>query len=507
MDTIMPVDVLVPPFGTNVDTVTLVAWYRREGEAVEKDEPLFAVETDKATLDVEAPASGILRQVACPEGPEVAALSRIAVIAAPGESPIDAAGEIDPAKTALSFSRGAGESPIEVAGEIDGDESRRRIPLSSPRERGGLQAGVRGISDPFRELPTPDSPLPPEGEGWPKAGVRGIARTFISPRARRIAEGHGLEWRTLRGTGPEGAIVERDVRAVLEKVPAITPLARRVAEQAGVDWTRMEGSGARGKIVRDDVANAIDRSAGAGSEDDDAFDRSAGAGSEDDDALEAIPIAGTRAVIFERMARSSTETAPVTLTTETDATGLVDLRADARAGGVAVSYNDLLLFILARALREHPRVNASLQGNAVKVWKRIHIGLAVDTERGLLVPVLRDVDRKGLAEIARESAGLVNAARAGRAKPEELRGGTFTLTNLGMYGIDAFTPVINLPECAILGAGRIKPQPAVVGDQIVIRQRMWLSLTFDHRLLDGGPAARFLQRVAQLVEKPHLLLL
>ncbi|HLK60139.1 MAG TPA: 2-oxo acid dehydrogenase subunit E2, partial [Chthonomonadaceae bacterium] len=140
------------------------------------------------------------------------------------------------------------------------------------------------------------------------------------------------------------------------------------------------------------------------------------------------------------------------------------------------------------------------------VWKRVHIGLAVDAEDGLRVPVVRDVDRKGLAEIAQETQALVEAARRGKALPDQMRGGTFTLTNLGMFGIDAFTPVINLPECAILGVGRIKPQPSVVDDQIAIRQKVWLSLTFDHRLVDGGPAARFLQRLAQLIEKPHLLL-
>jgi pyruvate dehydrogenase E2 component (dihydrolipoamide acetyltransferase) len=164
------------------------------------------------------------------------------------------------------------------------------------------------------------------------------------------------------------------------------------------------------------------------------------------------------------------------------------------------------LYVLARALREHPRLNASLDGDAVKVWERIDIGLAVDAERGLLVPVVRDVDHKRLEQLAEETRALAERARAGRCTPEELRGSTFTLTNLGMYGIDAFTPIINLPECAILGVGRIKEQPVVIGGQVAVRQMVWLSLTFDHRLVDGGPAARFLQRVVQLVEGPHLLM-
>ncbi len=170
----------------------------------------------------------------------------------------------------------------------------------------------------------------------------------------------------------------------------------------------------------------------------------------------------------------------------------------------------MLLYSLSKTLHAHPRLNASLdrtpEGGAIKVWPQIDIGLAVDTERGLLVPVLRGVDRLGLAEIAAQTKALTERERAGQCSPDELKGGTFTLTNLGMFGIDAFTPIINLPECAILGVGRIKTEPAWIGDHVEPRQKVWLSLTFDHRLVDGGPAARFLQTVVKLVEKPHLLM-
>ncbi len=222
--------------------------------------------------------------------------------------------------------------------------------------------------------------------------------------------------------------------------------------------------------------------------------------------LESIPLTGLRGLIAERMAASHSQTAPVTLTAEADASALVELRRQLAADGVQAAYNDLLLYVLARALREHPRLNASLDGDTIRVWRRIDIGLAVDTDRGLLAPVVRDVGSKGVAQLAADAAALVERARTGKCAPDELRGGTFTLTNLGMFGIDAFTPLINQPECAILGVGRIKPRPVVVGDQIVARQTVWLSLTFDHRLVDGGPAARFLQRVVQLVERPHLLI-
>ena len=165
------------------------------------------------------------------------------------------------------------------------------------------------------------------------------------------------------------------------------------------------------------------------------------------------------------------------------------MRQRLAARDVGVSYNDLLIFILGRALREHPRLNASLDGEQIKLWRRIDIGLAVDTDRGLLVPVVRNADQKGLAQLAAETKDLAERARSGKVTPDELRGGTFTLTNLGMLGVDAFTPIINLPETAILGVGRIKEKPAVHNGQIVIRHLMWLSLTFDHRLVDGGLAS------------------
>jgi pyruvate dehydrogenase E2 component (dihydrolipoamide acetyltransferase) len=219
-----------------------------------------------------------------------------------------------------------------------------------------------------------------------------------------------------------------------------------------------------------------------------------------------IPMRGVRGVVAERLLSSVTSTAHVTLTAEADATALVELRHQLGGDGVAASYNDLFLYILGHALREHPGLNSSLEGDVIKLWRRIHIGLAVDTDRGLLVPVVRDVDRKGLHQLAGETQALTERARLGECTPDDLRGGTFTLTNLGMFGIDAFTPLINPPECAILGVGRIKRRPVMVDDEILGRHLVWLSLTFDHRLVDGAPAARFLQRVVQLVESPHLLL-
>jgi pyruvate dehydrogenase E2 component (dihydrolipoamide acetyltransferase) len=443
----MSTEVLVPPLGQTVDTLTLVSWYKNEGEAVTAGEPLYAVETDKATLDVEAPASGVLCRVTAQPGDVVKVLSAIAVI----------------------------EAKVEVEAE----------PVLA------LTSALTSTSS---------------------------SRLFVSPRARRLAESEGVDLAAVSPTGPEGAIVERDVQAYLQgsgdrgqasgvtgsaPQPAggISPVARRIAEDAGVVWQAITGTGPRGQITREDVESALVRRSGGAEE-----PRGGGAEAASQLPASSFPLSGIRALIAERMVAGHSRTAPVTLMAEADATALVELRRQLTADGVAVSYNDLFLTVLAKALAEHPRLNASLDGDSIKLWPQIDIGLAVDADRGLLVPVVRGVDRKGLAQLAGETAALAERARAGKCAPDELSGSTFTLTNLGMFGIDAFTPIINLPECAILGVGRIKTQPVWAGDHVEPREMVWLSLTFDHRLVDGGPAARFLQRVAQLVEKPHLLM-
>jgi pyruvate dehydrogenase E2 component (dihydrolipoamide acetyltransferase) len=459
----MTTQVLIPPLSQTTDTLTFVQWYKQEGELVHAGEPLFVVETDKATLDVEAPASGILRQVTAQPGDQVPTLTAIAVIAP--------------------------------------------------------------------------------------------ARPLASPRARRLASMEGVPLEQLQGTGPAGAIVEADVRAFLERMPqrgpeihrpeakpgvtapggrevesptagepgprpepAITPVARRRAEEAGLAWQQLAGSGAGGRVTRQDVEQALaDRELAKHPETPSAVAVPVAPGQEPlavpsepaptaSDVLDAIPMKGIRELIAQRMQASHLQTAPVTLTAETDATGLVEMRQRLAARQVSVSYNDILLAILGKALRQHPRLNASLDGETIQLWEPIHVGLAVDTDRGLLVPVVRHVDQKGLAQIARETRDLAERARSGKVLPDELRGSTFTLTNLGMFGVDAFTPLINLPETAILGVGRIQHRPVWVEDHVEGRPMAWLSMTFDHRLVDGGLAARFLQEVVRLVEQPILLL-
>ena len=261
---------------------------------------------------------------------------------------------------------------------------------------------------------------------------------------------------------------------------AISPRARRIANELNISWHHIKGSGQTGRIIERDIR-----------------------------AVTAQPPGSTghiRELIANRLWQSQNETAAVTLTTEADATGLVDLRAGFKAsqGTDAPTYSHMIAKLTALALGEHPALNASWQNGAPHQYESVHLGLAVDTEGGLLVPVIRDADSKSLAQIATEARALALKARRHTLGPDALQGGTFTISNLGMYGIDAFTPIINLPQAAILGLGRIVEKPAVFQGQVVPRALMALSLTFDHRILDGGPAARFLDRVRTFIEQPDL---
>jgi len=341
-------------------------------------------------------------------------------------------------------------------------------------------------------------------------------KVFASPRARRLAEAKGVDLSAVTPTGGGGVrVAERDVVAYLSQQPApsrreATPVAQKMAAEAGIDLSQVAGTGPGGRITREDVERAIKAAATAAPAAPVPAPVTAPPLPEAE-VLERVPLKGVRAVIAQRMATSVHTTARVTLVTEVDATHFVDMRERLKAQvaedwGFAPGYNDLLAKIVAGALRKYPYMNARLADDAIELLAHVNIGIAVDTERGLLVPVVRDADRKSLREFGTELRAMVERARAGRALPDDITGGTFTITNLGAYDIDAFTPVINLPELAILGVGRIAPRVVVRDGQMVIRQTMTLSLVFDHRLVDGAPAARFLQHIKQLVEEPYLWL-
>lgn len=311
-------------------------------------------------------------------------------------------------------------------------------------------------------------------------------RMLATPRAQMRAEEMNRDWHTLAGTGPDGLIVERDV--LNAPVTAATPLAKKIAQQENVALDNLSGTGARGKITADDVRASI------------AY--------QSEPAQDArIPLRGMRKAIADNMYASLHTMAQANHRMQVDMTECVRLHQQYKAMGVKVSYNDMVILSIGRALREFPNMNCSLIDNEIIQKKEINIGVAVAVETGLLVPVIHQADEKRLCEIAQLSREISTKARENRLSPDEMHGGTFTVTNLGMYGVDSFTAIINPPEAAILAVGAVKKQPVVMeDDSIQARSMMWLSLTYDHRIIDGAPAAQFLARVRDLLEKPFLLL-
>jgi pyruvate dehydrogenase E2 component (dihydrolipoamide acetyltransferase) len=267
---------------------------------------------------------------------------------------------------------------------------------------------------------------------------------------------------------------------------AASPRARRAARELGLDWTKLLGSGRTGRIRERDVRAAAQ-----------------GVSYSTLKASHAVPLTARRQTLAARLQGAARSVVPVTLTTTADATNLVNLRNQFKSSGeLAPTYTDFFAKLAATALGAHPLLNASWADDQIVLNEEIHVGIAVDTEAGLLVPVVRDVPKLGLRQVTAIARDLTERVRQGKLKAAEMEGGTFTVTNLGNYGIDAFTPIINPPQCAILGIGRIQRQPVVNGDAAVIRERVTLSLTFDHRIVDGAPAARFLQALVRLVENP-----
>ncbi|MGQ9584941.1 MAG: dihydrolipoamide acetyltransferase family protein [Anaerolineae bacterium] len=439
------IEVVMPQLGLTMEKGTIVRWLKQEGQEVRRGEPLFQVESDKAVLEVESPGTGFLRKVLVPQGGTVPVLAVVAHIAETEEE--------------LHL-------PHRVAPE------------------------AAAVSPPAKPEPTVSGPAAFRA---PAEGPPG--RKVASPRARRLAREEGVDLAQVRGSGPGGRVVEEDVLAYLKSRPKATPVARKVAAEAGLALEEVQGTGPGGRVVREDVERALAAQAAAAPP----------------AVSKRVPVAGLRKIIAERMAASHQTTARVTLMMEADASAFVRLRNQlngylAESPGLRLGYNDLLVKIAAQALEDFPAMNAQWAGEEIRLLRDVHVGLAVDTDRGLVVVVVRNANQKGLSAIATELRTLVERARVGGSPPDDLSGGTFTVTNLGMYEVDAFTPIINLPESAILGVGRIKERPAAVDGEVGVRQMVWLSLTFDHRVVDGAHAARFLQRIKKLIEQPYLLL-
>jgi len=279
--------------------------------------------------------------------------------------------------------------------------------------------------------------------------------------------------------------------AIAERIK-ISPVAKKLAQEHGIDIATLTASGPDGRIVREDVEREI------------AAARAPEAAAA---VPEVIPLTGIRKVIFDRMGQSWREAARVTLFADADMTEIVRLRQERGADwerrfGIKPSYSDLVHMAVAKALREEPRINCRLDGQGVRVRKEVNLAFAVDLGEGLLAPVIRDADKKSLGELAKAARDMAERARAGRLAPDDMADGTFTVSNLGGLGVEYFTPIINPPQAGILGVGKILEKPVVLGGGIHVRSMMTLSLVFDHRLIDGAPAAKFLARVKDLLEHP-----
>ncbi len=452
--------VRIPVLGQSVEEVRIVRWLKGVGDPVELGQPIAEVETDKTNIEWESPESGTILRILVPEGDYVAVEAPALLIGEPGESVSEASSPTDDTGSQPSDSRAVAvqSGPVPIS-----------QPLASPVRSGAATGGA-----------------------FP-----------ISPRAQRMAGELGLDTNLLAsspGSGPKGRIVERDVVAFSASVDekartsAASPLAKAIAGTEGADLATMRGSGTGGRIVAADVRSAIAEAP--------VSPTTANPGEK------RVPIAGLRKRVADNLARSVREKPHVTLNTRVDVGEMMSLRqallpAIERETGVRISPTDLIVWACGKALAACPWMNGHVFDDAMVLFDQVHVGLAVSLgTEGLVVPVLRNTDSARLSALAADRARVVDLARNGKLAPSDLSGATFTVTNLGNYGIDSFNPIIPPPQIAILGVNTIRDEMVVVKGQPAVRPIMGLSLSFDHRAVDGAPAAEFLQKLVAILENP-----
>lgn len=401
---------------------TFICWLKNNGDFVQKGEPLFTLEGEKAAQDIEAAEAGVLQL--SDESPQPGDTVKVGAV--------------------LALLLEANESPAQVTPKPPSE------PQNAPSTKPACPVSPARPPEPMLNESHP-----------PVAGAAALATFRISPRAARRAVAMGVAWQSLRGTGRNGRIRERDVLAAAMDTAA-APNNSQIQQTPG----------------RSDLEFQL--------------------------AGRLTPMTPTRRTIASRLSDAARATVPVTLTTQVDATHLVRLRVKLKkdamgTASIAPTFLDILVQLAVRALREHPLLTAQWHESGLFFPDPINIAIAVDMGDGLLTPVLREVTHMTLDQIAATSRRLIEKARARRLQAADLEGGTFTITNLGGLGIDAFTPVLNPPQCAILGMGRIRQQAVVIASDVVPRETITLSLTFDHRIVDGTPAARFLETLSRLI--------
>ena len=433
--------VVMPQLGNSVESCIIVEWMIAEGDTVAVDQTLASIETDKSTMEVPSTAAGTVLKLLWEEGDEVPVKDPLIIVGEPGE---DISGLVP----------GADAAPAEAA--------------------------------PAEQASAPEQAAAP-------AFATERATGAVSPRARALAASRGVDASAIsKGSGPHGRVIERDVAAAIAAGPVLTSAARA----AGVSAT--EGTGIGGRVSVADAGRTPEAAP--------ATAVAAPAGADYPGASTSAPLKGVRKVVAKRMMESLTSTAQLTLNTTANAAGILALRkkvknADEALGLNKITLNDLVCFAVSRTLPKYPVFNAHLEDGILTQFEQVHLGFACDTPRGLLVPVIRSAQALGLKAFSDEAKRLAGGAIDGTIAPDFLSGGTFTVSNIGSFGIETFTPVINLPQTAILGVGAITPRPAVAADGTIgVEQRLNLSLTIDHQVIDGADGARFLRDLVAAIE-------
>jgi pyruvate dehydrogenase E2 component (dihydrolipoamide acetyltransferase) len=493
-------DITMPRLSDSMEEGTILKWLKAAGDEVSKGDELVEIETDKATMTYESDADGTLEIVA-DEGATLAIGEVIARIGEGGSASAEGGGQEESGQeasaegddsaddsgggTATKTSEEEDEEEDE-AGEADGGDEPADAGGDEPEDAGGDEPEDAGGGEPEDERREATA----AAESAPSAEGNG-GRPKASPVARRIAREHGIDLSTLEGTGPGGRIVKADVEA-----------AASGGAPAGTDGAEEEQPRAREAAAEEEPAaeeKAPER-------------EKAPAGETGRGEVTVEEPSRIQQIIARRMAESKATIPHFTLSMDVDMEGAVELRNQLKAlaeeqGTAVPSYNDMVVKACAIALRDFPLVNGSYKDGKFELYSRVNIGVAVAGEGTLIVPTIFDADRKGLGQIAKESRALAGKVRDGKISPPELSGATFSITNLGMYGVTTFTAVINPPQAAILAVGKMEPKPVVRDGELAVRNGMNLTIACDHRILSGAPAAEFLARVRAILEQPIALAL
>jgi pyruvate dehydrogenase E2 component (dihydrolipoamide acetyltransferase) len=501
----MATKVVMEALSPTMEEGRLVKWLKNEGDAVKTGDTLAEVETDKAIMELVARGEGVLRKRLVPEGEAVPVGQLIAVIA-PADENVDALVG-GAAGAATSAGSGAGAPPAAGSGQAPQPQSAPAAPADrSQTAAGGVPAPEQVIAGALEQAgrsPVPQSTEQSQGEAstppqektaatppgasgaprtpMPRSGdhdteqpphaVDNGGRSRSSPLARRLASERGLDIEHVRGTGPGGRIVKKDIEAAMSTAAstaapapaAATPSAAPAAPAPAAPAPAREGD------------------------------------------YQDIPLTQIRKTIARRLSESIGPVPTFYLTSEIDMERVAEMRAAMGDAGFKVSFNDVVIKAVATALSQHPEVNAHWMGDRIRNFNRVHVAMAVAIEDGLITPVIFDADRKRLSEIAAEARDLAKRARERKLKPEEYTGSTFSVSNLGMMQIDQFTAIINPPEAGILAVGSVEEKAVVVDGAIAVRKRMRVTMSCDHRVIDGALGAKFLQTLRRLIENPLML--